>query len=132
MGWSRDNSKLYLLTVKEPDFEGGSSAALSAHVSGFSGKGIPALVGGWTVADVQRFWISKGVWGAVNSDAGDVLQFVYRDANEAYSFVPPRQESGEMRLHVGKNWKDASSGGGAIMYFFVREVSEPKAASPTP
>jgi hypothetical protein len=122
IGWDKDNKKLYLLTVKEPDFEGGSGAALSMHVSGVTGESVPALVGGWTVPDVQRFWLAKGVWGAINSDAGDVLQFVYRRPSGNYTFVPPRQGSNQMRIECGDNWKGAITGGGAIMYFLVREV----------
>jgi hypothetical protein len=51
--------------VKEPDNESGSMWALQ--------KGWPHR-GGWTVPDVQRFWLSlqKSVplWEAINSDAG--------------------------------------------------------------
>ncbi len=121
IGWSRDNKHLYFLAVKEPDSEAGSSAALSMSVRG-GASGLPSLSGGWTVADVQRFWVSKGVWGAINSDAGDVLQWVARQPKGDYEFVPPRQETGAMRLKVAANWNGAVKGGGAIMYFLVREA----------
>lgn len=121
LGWSRDNRHLYLLTVKEPDNEGSSSAALTLSLRGATLPGGMTLGGGWTTADVQRFWISKGVWGAINSDAGSVLQLVYRKPNSLYTFVPPRQETTIQRINCGPNWYGAVSGGGAMMYFLVRE-----------
>lgn len=112
IGWSRDNRHLYLLIVKEPDFEAGSSIAFS--------QGIPGR-GGWTVADVQRFWLKQGAWGAINSDAGDVGQVIYRDKS-GYTYVPPRQASGEMRVACRRDWKNVPSGGGAMMYFYVSDL----------
>ncbi|HEX9998291.1 MAG TPA: hypothetical protein VGB45_14220 [Abditibacterium sp.] len=123
VGWSRDNHHLYLLTVKEPDDESSSSLALSWAVRGGSIPGGASLGGGWTVPDVQQFWKSKGVWGAVNSDAGGVLQLVFRHPKGNHTFVTPRQETGGMRRNVAPNWNGAIEGGGAIMYFFVRELS---------
>lgn len=121
LGWSRDNKHLYLLTVKEPDSEAASSLALSMSVRGSTLPGGTSLAGGWSVPDVQKFWLSKGVWGAVNSDAGDVLQLVYRQPSGGYSFIPPRQSSGAMRLQCDAKWNGAITGGGAMMYFLVRE-----------
>ncbi|RYX82481.1 hypothetical protein EON83_19360 [bacterium] len=128
IAWSRDNKHLYFLAVKEPDDEGASSVALSFTVRG---NPIPAgttLGGGWTVPDVQRFWQSKGVWGAINSDAGGVLQWVARQPNGAgWDMVPPRLANSALRLKVKPNWDGAIAGGGAIMYFFVREEIPAKA-----
>jgi hypothetical protein len=121
IGWSRDNKHLYLLTVKEPDDEGSSSVALSWAVRGGPIPGGMLLTGGWTVPDVQQFWLSKGVWGAINSDAGGVLQLVFRHPKGNYTFVPPRQETGIKRIETDVNWNGAIEGGGAIMYFLVRE-----------
>lgn len=121
LAWSRDNKHLYLLTVKEPDSEGASSAALSLSVRGVTLPQGMSLAGGWTVPDVQRFWQSKGVWGAVNSDAGNVLQLVFRHPKGNYTFVPPKQSSGAMRVETDAKWNGATQGGGAIMYFVVRE-----------
>ncbi|RYG70728.1 hypothetical protein EON80_07090 [bacterium] len=121
VGWSRDNKHLYLLTVKEPDDEGSSSVALSWSVRGGPIPGGTLLTGGWTVPDVQQFWISKGVWGAINSDAGGVLQLVFKKPNGNYTFIPPRQETGIKRIECGPNWQGAIEGGGGIMYFLVRE-----------
>jgi len=121
IGWSRDNKHLFFLTVKEPDDESASSLALSFAVRGNPLPVGTTLGGGWTVPDVQRFWGAKGVWGAINSDAGGVMQWVTRQPNGSWEMSPPRQASMKMRLHVAPNWKGASSGGGSIMYFFVRE-----------
>ena len=121
IGWSRDNKKLFFLAVKEPDDEGASSAALSFAVRGQNLPGGMTLAGGWTVNDVQRFWQSKGVWGAINSDAGGVMQWVARQPDGSWEMVPPRQGSGVMRLKAKPNWNGAVKGGGAMMYFFVRE-----------
>ncbi len=121
VAWSRDNRHLYFLAVKEPDDEAASSLALSFAVRGGQLQPGTTLAGGWTVLDVQKFWQSKGVWGAVNSDAGGVLQWVARQKSGGYEFVPPRQQSGKMRLQCAPSWNGAIEGGGAIMYFFVRE-----------
>jgi hypothetical protein len=50
LAWTRDSHKLFLLLVKEPDNEAGSAVAFK--------RGLP-IAGGWTVADVQRFWLAK-------------------------------------------------------------------------
>src|SRR5207302_809080 len=61
LGWSKDSRRLYLLIVKEPDSEMASALAFR--------HGEPES-GGWSVAELQRFWLSLGVWGAVNLDGG--------------------------------------------------------------
>ena len=122
MGWSRDNKHLYFLAVKEPDDEGASSVALSFAVRGNPLQNGTTLGGGWTVPDVQAFWKAKGVWGAVNSDAGGVLQWVACKPNgSGWEMVPPRLANGALKLQVKPDWNGAVAGGGAIMYFFVRE-----------
>ena len=126
IGWSRDNKHLYLLAVKEPDDEAASSVALSFAVRGNPLPTGTTLGGGWTVPDLQRFWRAKGVWGAVNSDAGGVLQWVARQPKGAgWEMVPPRQASGALKLKVAPDWNGAVSGGGSMMYFFVREEPVP-------
>lgn len=123
IAWSRDNKHLYFLSVKEPDDEGASSVALSFAVRGNPIPMGTTLGGGWTVPDVQRFWQAKGVWGAVNSDAGGVLQWVARKPNgSGWEMVPPRLSNGALKLQVKPNWNGAISGGGSMMYFFVREA----------
>jgi hypothetical protein len=113
MGWSRDSQAFYLLFVKEPDSE---TASIYAH-----DLGVP-LAGGWTVADLQRFWLSLGVWGAVNSDGGDLAQLlVRRDADGGYDLTPPRWASRAMRLSLPPDGSGAPEGG-ALMYFVVRDA----------
>ena len=116
IAWTKDNSKLYLLFVKEPDSETASVLA-ARHGAGWMGV---SLWGGWTVADVQRFWLSKGVWGAINSDAGDVAQLALLRPDKNYDLVPPRQGSDQMRLKFKPDFKGAPHGG-ALMYFYVIE-----------
>ena len=111
LAWSRDNRKLWLLAIKEPDWEAGSSYALQL--------GLP-LGGGWTVADVQRFWLSRGVYYAINSDAGDVAQLVYRRAQD-YQLIPPRWASNQMRIDLKADFSNAPQGG-AVTYFYLRDA----------
>lgn len=119
IGWSKDSSKLYLLFIKEPDSETASVIA-ARHGNSFFGV---SLWGGWTVADLQRFWQARGVWGAINSDAGDVAQLTLLRADTNYDLVPSRQGSDKMRLRFKPDFKGAPKGG-ALMYFYV--VEKPK------
>jgi hypothetical protein len=122
IGWSKDNQHLYLLAVKEPDLESSSSLALSFAVRG---EPIPAgatMSGGWTVADVQKFWESKGVWGAINSDAGDILQLAVKEKDGSFDLIPPRLGSEKMRMNMSMGSPSLKSGG-ALMYFYICENS---------
>ena len=121
IAWSRDSSKMWLLFVKEGDSEGASISALRTG-GGLMGVG---LMGGWSVADVQQFWLAKGVWGAVNSDAGDVAQLCVSRPDGDYDLVPSRQGSGAMRLRFAPDFTGAPDGG-ALMYFYVSESIRPK------
>jgi hypothetical protein len=118
IGWSRDNTYLYLLFVKEPDTESGSILALLRETSPDSA----AAKGGWMVSDLQDFWKARRVWGAVNSDAGGVGQLLYAQRDGSYEFVPPQQGTSEMRMTL-KGDLGKAPGGGAIMYFYVRDTS---------
>ncbi len=110
LAWSRDSRKLWLLAVKEPDWEAGSSYALQYRLP---------LGGGWTVADVQNFWLSRGVEYAINSDAGDVAQLAYR-RGENYQLIPPRWASNRMRIELKRDFSNAPQGG-AVTYFYLRD-----------
>lgn len=116
ISWSKDSSKMWLLFVKEGDSEGASISALRVG-GGLFGVG---LMGGWSVADVQRFWLSKGAWGAINSDAGDVAQLSVVRPDGNYDLVPSRQGSSAMRLTFAPDFAGAPDGG-ALMYFAVTE-----------
>ena len=119
LAWNRDSSKLWLLFVKEGDSEGASIAALKV------GGGLLGLQikGGWSVADVQKFWQSKNAWGAINSDAGDVAQLSVLRPDGNYDLVPPRQSSSQMRMTFSPQFTNAPDGG-ALMYFYVAEQTE--------
>ena len=116
IGWNQDSSKMWLLFVKEGDSEGASIAALRL---GGGALGLQ-LKGGWSVADVQRFWQSRGVWNAINSDAGDVAQLAILRPDANYDLVPSRQGSAQMRLTFDANFAGAPAGG-ALIYFYVAE-----------
>ncbi len=112
MAWSKDHRRFYLLIVKEPDSETASIQALR--------RGVP-LLGGWTVADLQRFWLSLGAWGAVNIDGGEVTQMVHLRADSRYEMVPPRWATPQQRLTFAPSFPNAPQGG-SLSYFYVTEV----------
>lgn len=114
MAWSKDNRHFYLLIVKEPDAEAPSIIAFRDHLP---------LMGGWTVADEQRFWQQFGAWCALNLDGGDVTQLTALRADGRYDLVPARWGSGGMRLTFPPDLKDAPPGG-SMMYFFIRDTSK--------
>ncbi len=111
-GWSRDSRHLYLLFVKEPDEEAVSEWAWEHHVP---------LDGGWSLPDEARFWHALGVWGAVNSDAGDVAQLVYRLPDGRYELSEPRWSSSSARRVLPRDSSGAPAGG-SLMYWYVRDV----------
>jgi len=113
VAWSKDNRHLYLLIVKEPDTESGSIIALKNRLP---------VVGGWTVADLQRFWKSFGAWGAVNLDGGDLTQMTLLRPDGRYDLVPARWGSNRMRMVCKPGFAGAPPAG-SIMYFYVRDTS---------
>lgn len=117
MAWSKDNRFFYLLVVKEPDSEGASAIALLQNQ--------PAT-GGWTVPDVQKFWLTfsrtRAIEGAVTIDAGGVAQLTYLRRDDRYEMIPGQEESTAMRLIPKADFSDAPRGG-SIMYFYVRDES---------
>ena len=114
LGWSRDNRHLYLLFVQDPDTEA-SSAIQFRH-------SLP-MVGGWSLADLQRFWMAKGVWGAINSDGGDIAQLTYLQADGNYMLVAPMISGGGSRRVVSPTFENAPAGG-SLMYFYAREAAK--------
>ena len=114
MGWSRDQSHFYLLFVKQTGTEGGGVAASHGH-------GPP--VGGWTVTDEQRFWRAHGsIWGAINSDGGDVAQLTYALPNGNYLLLPPISGYYQQRLIVPPAFPNAPPGG-SLLTFFIRDAT---------
>lgn len=112
-GWSKDNRYLYLLCVKEPDSEIVSKIAAKRHVF---------APGGWMLSDVRQFFVKLDVWMAFNSDAGDVAQMVLLRPDGRYDFVPPRMGKEPMRNVLGADLR-GGVGGGALMYWYVRDRS---------
>jgi hypothetical protein len=111
MAWSKDQRHFYLLIVKDPGSEYASIAALSHQIP---------LMGGWTVADLQRFWQQQGAWCAVNIDGGDVTQMTALRSDGHYDMVPPRWGDRRMRCTFAPDFVNAPAGG-TMMYFYVRD-----------
>jgi hypothetical protein len=112
LGWSKDNLHLWLLFVKAPTTETESALALKHDMP---------ISGGWTVADLQRFWLAKGVWGAINSDGGGPAQLTYRRADGNYLLIPPRWAADNTRNVISPHFLNAPAGG-SLMYFYVRNT----------
>lgn len=112
LGWTRDSRRLYLLFVTEPDTELESSLAVR--------HGTPDP-GGWDIVDLQRFWLSKGVWSAINSDGGDVSQLAFLRPDGRYTLITPRWAAAHARLTFGPDFAGAPAGGTA-MTFYVRQA----------
>ena len=72
--------------------------------------------GGWSLPDEARFWKSLGVWGAINSDAGDVAQLVYRlpdgkyEIRRRYEMSEPRWASSSVRRALPADLSGAPAG----------------------
>lgn len=115
MAWSRDNLHFYLLAVKETDTEGDSIRNLRA---------VKLMGSGWMTSDVQNFWLSlqksKGIWGAVNNDAGDAAQVIWRQPDNSWMLIPERMADPHMRMKLAPDYKTAPEGG-TLMYWCVRE-----------
>jgi len=116
LAWSADFRHLYVLIIKENDSESASMLALQFR---------RALQGGWTVPDLQKFWLDfqaqRGTLTAMNSDAGDVAQMTFLRADGNYDLLPSRQSgAGYARKTFAPDFKNAPAGG-AAMYFFVYE-----------
>lgn len=113
IGW--DAEAFYLLFVVEPDSEVNS-------------KGYPVQAdGGWTLADVQQFWLAKGVDYAINSDGGIVAQRWLR-MNGATTFVPPKWIGGSLPMAL-KPGVQAPQGGGTLLYWVVSSKTPPPSGS---
>lgn len=113
VGWSKDGRHFYLLFVKQTGDETG--AIMASH-----GHGPPT--GGWTVFDEQRFWLAKGVWGAINSDGGDVAQLTWLQPDGNYLLLPPVGDGfNGQRLLYPPDFPNAPQHG-TLLYFFVRDA----------
>src|SRR5262245_39145161 len=79
------------LVVKEPDSPPGS--------------------GGWALADLKRFWLARGAWGAVNVDGGPATQMTYLRTDGRYELVPSRWGVAGQRLTLAPDFRGAPEGG---------------------
>jgi hypothetical protein len=113
MAWSRDGRRFYLLIVRDPNHEISSVMALRRREPD---------AGGWSVADLQQFWLAQGAWGAVNIDGGNATQMVYRRPDTRYEMVLPSGQSADLRRAFPPSFTGAPEGG-VLMYFYVRDGS---------
>ena len=67
---------------------------------------------------MARFFVALGAWGAINSDAGDAGQLIYRTPPGRYELVPPRWSSPEMRMTLAPDFSNAPPGG-TLMYWVI-------------
>lgn len=111
MAWSKDNRYFYLLFVNEPDTELASKLEVRRNEE---------RTGGWALADLQRFWLSFGAWGAINSDGGAEAQLAYLRPDQNYDLVPARVAAPNKRLIFTPEFKNAPAGG-SLMTFYVRD-----------
>ncbi len=119
-GWD-DAGHLWVLVVKEPDGEAPSRELVRRRERGR---------GGWTLADVQRFWLALGVPDAVGFDGGDVAQAAWRRADGSFEVLAPRltlppKQSATLRLRSDSTFQTPAVRalhGSALSFFWVREV----------
>ena len=111
-GWSKDSKTLYMLIVYETDGENESARRLRAGEE---------LGDGWNLFDLQRFWASVGVWGAVNSDGGIVTQLISLRPEGDYEMLASRTSQSSSGPWVISPELENVPDGGTLMYFFVRE-----------
>jgi hypothetical protein len=118
IGWSKDNSKLFVILVRESNADN-EMESIRAFRKG------EAQSNGWTVLDLQHFWLAlhKIGWveSAINSDAGDVGQLAYRLPDGEYSLVAPKQDVSNWERKTFKADFAGAPQGGAVMYFYVRD-----------
>jgi len=117
-GWSKDNSNLFLLFVKEPDAAAASQFAAKHHLY---------LGGDWMLADERHLFAQLGVWRPFNSDAGDVGQLIAFRPDGKYDLVPPKTVFPAMRLTLPATKTGAPDASGAphagsLMNWYVRET----------
>lgn len=116
IGWTADSSKLYFLFVGEPDDELQSKLVARGRRKGPDG--------GWTLRDLQAFWMSFGIDYAINSDGGMVAQWLVRMPSGRYEFSPPRWVAGSRKMELPEDLSGAPSGGGTLMSFVITEPAQ--------
>ncbi len=129
LAWNREGSKLWMLSVRDPEAESASRVALSLRFKELADASTPPITGGWSVLDVQNFWKSQGAYGAVLLSSGDFAQLASQGANDQVDFVPSqvatrfwKTAAGRTRLFCAPTLKGAPTGGSALFYWTVRET----------
>lgn len=115
IGWSKDSQTLYILIVSEPNTEVASKVAVR--------MGKPSD-GGWTLADLKRFWLKLGVWGAVNSDGGIVTQRAWLRPDGKYDLLTPQTSGAARHIVVGPDLNGAPAGGTLLTFYIAEEPSK--------
>ncbi len=105
MGWSADSSTLWLLVIRD---------LRSPHDT--------YLRGGWTLEDLQRFWIGFGAANAVNLDGGPETQMLCRKG-DGWLLVPSGKSLAGPRMDLDPSL-EYDAGGGSLMTFYVRDTAE--------
>jgi hypothetical protein len=103
-----------VLIVQEPDNEFVSKDDFEKRRPG---------TGGWTLADLQRFWTSFGAWGAVNVDGGAITEMTCLRPDGNYLLLPPTWADPAKEMTCTPEFKDAPQGG-TIMYFYIRDTGQ--------
>lgn len=111
MGWSRDSKTFYLLFIRSADTENEGARQLR------EGR---VRNSGWNLFDLQRFWLSLGVWGAVNSDGGIVAQYAALRKDGKYDVLTPASLGPSKVIKMDPASKD-TTGGGTLMTFAIVE-----------
>lgn len=110
IAWNRDSTVMWLAFVRESDTETNSKLAAKY------GRNDPS---GWTLFDLQRFWLQVGVYGAINSDGGSVAQLAVRESPSRYKAKFADSLSPRELMFDPDHPPDRA--GGALMYFYVIE-----------
>jgi hypothetical protein len=74
--------------------------------------------GGWSLPDLQRFWMKLGVCGAVNSDGGVETQRTFLLPNGTYDLLTPQMNAPAKHITLMKDFSNAPDGG-TLMTFYI-------------
>lgn len=107
LAWSKDSRYLWALFIIESDHETASKLAAKYGKEDRSG---------WTLRDLQTFWLAKRAWAAINLDGGVVTQFALKGRNGFE--LQPAQQATDSKRRVQKDLK-ASPSGGSLQTFYI-------------
>ncbi len=113
MAWTKNSKKFYILAVQESDDEVSSKRSMR--------NGFDVADSGWTLRDLQNFWMSYRIDFAINNDGGIVAQMLNVRPDGRYDFLPPRWSQGHYRREIDADFGNAPKGGGTLMSWYVIE-----------